>query len=177
MAQIVVDIKTISGESEIADYTGEVEAVGISESIISGTASATGARVADIEVIRFKDTASPKLAQACASGSNIGDVTVTVLADIGGIAQKTMEYTLKSTYVKRISYETLDQENLSHQSGGLADAPQGLALSGGFGNREMERVLFNAEQVVWTHSTYDSATGGVTASLERGYNLKLASNS
>ncbi len=171
MAMIVVDIATIAGESEISGYVGKVEGIGISESVVSSSASADGKRAAEVEVIRYKDTASPKLAQACAAGSSLGTVGIQLLEDVNGEVKTVMDYSLKATYVKSISYETLDQANLSYQSGGLANAPQGLALSGGFGGREIERVVFNVSEVNWTHTGYDK-DGTNLGNTQRGYNLQ-----
>lgn len=157
----------IAGESKIDNHTQEVEAIGIRESVVSSDGSPDGSRSVEIELIRHRDTASPKLAQACAAGTNLGEVTIYMLRDD---ALTFMEYQLTGTYVKRIENGTLDQGNLGHQPGGLTDAPQGLALMGGFTNQEIERVVLNVGTVTWTYTPYDS-TGSSQGTTSQSYDL------
>ncbi len=170
MATLAVDITGIAGDCAISGCAGQLDAIGITESVFSTAASADSKRSVDIELIRYKDSASPLLAQACASGKAIGGtdaVTISVLRDGESSSSTFMEYELKGVYVKRIQSGTLDQANLGHQPGGLEGAAQGLALSGGFTNTEIERVLLNVASVEWNYKGGDATTG----SIRKGYNL------
>ena len=76
MATIIVNIPGIAGESRMSGYAGQIEALGLSENIrmvspqTSGSGGGVGrSRHSDIGLVRFKDKASPKLAEACSSGA------------------------------------------------------------------------------------------------------------
>ena len=171
MAMIVAKINTITGESETTGYIGQVPGIGITESVVSSASNADGNRLQELEIIRYKDSASPKLAEACAAGTSLGQVVVRLLQDFDGEIKTLMSVQLENTFVKRIHQETLDNANLAYQSGGLASAQQGLALSGGLGDREIERVVFNSTEVIWSVTKYatDGTSQGTTS---RGYNIQ-----
>ena len=70
MAKIVAHISTIAGTSETTGYLNHLDAVAIRETLeIPATSGGdtTYAKHSDIMLIRQRDKASPKLADACAS--------------------------------------------------------------------------------------------------------------
>ena len=98
---------SIAGESTVADHVGEIDALAIRDLIQAPTGSAT-ARVSEIFLTRNRDKASPKLAEACAMGENIGTVTIYLLKNVNGTPEAFMTYTLTETFVSRIEHETAE---------------------------------------------------------------------
>ena len=115
MATITVNIPNIAGESTVANHTDELDAVSIFDVVQSGT-GAGKAWLSEILLTRIKDRASPKLAEKCATGTSLGDVTVSLFRNVATGPQVYLKYTLTATYVSRIEYETAE-------SGGIAYFP------------------------------------------------------
>ena len=117
MATIVVDIPNVPGES--VEEAEKIDALGIRESIeiLAGSFSSTAAvgRSAgtgvhgDIQIIKYRDKSSPKLAEAAANNVNLGTVQIKLLTGPGG--ETFMTYDLANAYVSRIEHETLDEAN------------------------------------------------------------------
>lgn len=201
MAIIAIQFGNIAGECTITGCEEYVEAIGMREALESTAGSRAGrSRASDIEVIRFRDSASPKLAQACSAAENLGESTLHLFqqTDEGPVAF--MTYTLQDTYVSRVDQETLDEANLAYQphiinvSRGLpVPGSQGLAstlapligasaatsrlaatstapMVGGYSNREIERVYLNANAVTWSYTSYVNGVPGGV--VERGFNLR-----
>ncbi|MXY52868.1 MAG: type VI secretion system tube protein Hcp [Gammaproteobacteria bacterium] len=186
MAAIVVHIPSIPGES--LEGEGKIDALGVRESVeilasgfspnaAVGRSAGTGAH-SDIEIIKYRDKASPKLAEAAANNVNLNKVTVELLTGPGGDAY--MTYELENAYVARMEHETLDESNtafLAHydpgtrarpaptSAGGVTSvAAQGASTTGrdgvlslfpqprgNFTEHEVERVWLNATKVTWTY--------------------------
>ena len=107
----------IGGESTVDGHTGEIDAIAIRDLIQAPTGSAT-AKVSEIFLTRNRDKASPKLAQACSMGENIGTVTIYLLKNVDGTPSPFMTYTLAETFVSRIEHETAEANGgayLPHQ--------------------------------------------------------------
>lgn len=203
MAIIAIEFGNIAGECTISGCEDHVEAVGLRETIETGLGSASRSgrsRASDIELIRYRDAASPKLSQACAAAENLGASTIRLFqnTDMGPVAF--MVYTLEDTYVSRIDQETLDEGNnaflpsLINVSRGMpvpgnvglatALAPViGAAASttrmvptntgsvlGAYTNREIERVYLNVNSVTWGYTPY--VNGVASGVVERGFNLR-----
>ena len=108
---------SIAGESTVTGHAGEFEAVAVRDLIQAPTGSAT-AKVSEIFLTRERDKASPKLAEACAMGENIGTVTVYLLKNVNGEPKPFLTYTLSETFVSRIEHETAESNGgayLPHQ--------------------------------------------------------------
>ena len=135
MTTIAVQFTGIEGESTIKGHEMHVEAFGIRESIEAGIGSASRGgrgRHSDIELIRYKDIASPKLSEACSGARNLGTSTIRLFQTSETGAVVFMEYELSDTYVSRIEHETLDESNyafLPH----LMAVTRGLPTPGGQG--------------------------------------------
>ena len=105
MAQITLKIADIVGESAITDHVDELEAVAVRD-LVFAPSTAGSAYLSEIFVTRLRDKATPKLAEACAMGANIGDVDVFVFRNTEEGPKVMMKYELTDTYVSRIEHET-----------------------------------------------------------------------
>ena len=155
MAKIVVKIPSVDGESTIAGFVNWVEALAIRQQLESG---GTGMpRVGDVELVRIKDKASPKLAQHCAAGTRLGGTgeadTVTTISLLRNTASGWVQYMktdLTNAYVSRIEHDTLDDQRVAYQphlvpAGPQADPPSYLGLASflrayAFGHTDRIRV-------------------------------------
>ena len=189
MARIVAHIESIPGESEVSGYENHLDAVAIRETLeipASASGRPTDARHSDIMLTRIRDRGSPKLAQACAAGTNLGDITISLYRSVGGVVTVYMSYALKQAYVSRYEYDTADEHGLAYMPHfgppgqplaqpvyGIASlldapAPDRARLSprpmvaqprGLAGRRDVERVWFNSARLEWL---YRSGTDTVT---------------
>ncbi len=186
MAAIVVQIPGIPGES--AEGSGGIDALGVRESIeiqaanfsstaAVGRSAGTGVH-SDIEITKYRDKATAKLAQAAANNANLGTVTIDLLTGPGG--DVFMTYQLENAYVSRMEHETLDETSTAffpHHAPSTRAAPAptpaggvaALAASqatpsgrdgvlslfpqppGAFTEHEVDRVWLNATKVTWTY--------------------------
>lgn len=197
MATIIVDCETVvEGESSLtaavggADvtYTDKVEAIAIHDHVAGSFGSDRGL-ASEIQLVRHRDRASPKLAQKCAAGHALGTVTIYVFKNDNGPALL-MKLALTSAYVSRIEYGTVEGKGIAfRRHGGGADlgAATGVAegstvndYRGYSRNRarpapnfdeapgtptevEVERVWLNYATVTWT-----SADGNISGSFNNG---------
>ena len=112
MATIVMNMGTILGTCSrtFTDTTmpaNMVEAESIHDRVETGIAS-------EIQILRTRDKASPKLAEKCASGAAIGNVTIYLVdADNGNAVL--FKWVLTGTYVSRYEYETLSDSGVAYQ--------------------------------------------------------------
>ena len=196
MAKIVVKIKNIEGESDQSGYANQLAAVAIRETLEMSVGSPTDALHSDIMLVRVRDRGSPKLAQACADGENLGEVVISLLKS-GGMCF--MEYKLVNAYVSRYEYDTPDDRGLAYMphfgSPGQpmaepvygvasmvdAPAPSRVRLSprpvvsqprGQAGDIDIERLWFNSEKVEWTYNSLDDA--GNTVALTKKWNIRAS---
>ena len=185
MARIVVDIQNIPGESELSGYEDHLDAVSIRETVeipLSKARSGAGggnARHSDILLTRVRDRGSPKLAEACSAGTNLGEVVIRLCRAREGGMEVYMTYTLGAAYVSRYESDTADDQGLVYMPHfgppgqppapseyGIASLlepplPEKVRLSprpmtaqprGVAGNRDVERVWFNAATVQWLYT-------------------------
>lgn len=205
MAIIAVKIDGISGECTHDGCADHVDAIGIRESVEASMGSpARGGgrgRASDLELIRYSDSASPKLWQACSAAENLGEIDIQIFqtAETGVVPY--MVYNLVDVYVSRIERETLDEGNVGFQPhmvpvtrgqpapGGIgmmsalapaiADSqagtrlmPTGAAPTGNrFTSRELERVFLNVSAILWAYTPYKD---GVKSGgvIEATFNLR-----
>jgi len=209
MALIVANFPGIEGEVTLAGYENLSEAVAIRDSaeipVSASSGRVRGARtvgqavVSDVELTRVKDVSSPKLAEACSSGKNLGSVSITLFRSIETGLVPYLIYRLEQTFVSRIEHETLDEKGLAlyphiSESAEVTPSPrQGLVSaifpslralksgrtvvrsagwmpSGTFTNTEIERVYLNASKVTWTYNQFDQGTQ--VGSIERGWDME-----
>ena len=108
---------SIEGESALDSHASELEAIAIRDLIQAPTGSGR-ANISEIFLTRYRDKASPKLAQACSMGENIGTVTVYMFKNVNGGPKVYMTYTLTDTFVSRLEHETAEANGgafLPHQ--------------------------------------------------------------
>ncbi len=199
MATITVSIPSIVGESNIADHEEQIEAIALRDAIETASVNS---KHSDIELVRYRDRASPKLAVACASGMNLGEIVITLFRSAQGL-RPYMTYTLSQTFVSRIEHDTLDDNGVALQphfagsnvtsptsSVGIGSVVAVLARSRSSGplvprsitgiprgaetNKNIERVWFNASQVRWTYTPY-SSNGVASGMIERAWNIQQGS--
>ena len=72
MANIIVDIPNVTGEATMAGYVDKLEAIAMVD-VIKAAVENTKTQVSEINVTRYRDRASPKLAEHCSVGTNLGD--------------------------------------------------------------------------------------------------------
>ncbi len=115
MAIITMKIDSILGESRLDGHQDELDAIAISDAIevpipqSGGRARSVGQALhSDIQVIRVKDRASPKLALACSQGDNLGTVNIHLFRTAADGVAEFMRYELRDTLVSRIEHETED---------------------------------------------------------------------
>ena len=107
MASITLDC-TVKGESNFtamvagtsAVQENKIEAIAIRDQTEKGLAS-------EIQLLRYRDRASPKLAEMCAGGKELGTVTINIFNDADGLAIY-MTLKLGAAFVSRIEFDTLD---------------------------------------------------------------------
>ena len=210
MAVIVAEFENIPGESTVTGFEEKVDALAIRESLEVAAAQVSGAvggartvgqaRHSDIELVRIKDRASPKLAQACSSGENLGEMKINLFRTLEQGLVVFMTYTLSQTFVSRIENDTLDGNGVPYlphfistsvigpsPALGLASVVAPLArgqahamrvaprpavqgIRGPLGNLEIERVWFNAAQVRWTYTPYTHGVAGGV--IEKAWNVQ-----
>ncbi len=117
MATIVLEIDGYQGECRIVRHQGCLDAVAIFDSLevpvpqqSSGAAGRTvgRSRMADIEVVRYVDSASPSLANACSAVKHIGKASIHLFRMLEGQPEKYMSYALYDSYITRVERSTED---------------------------------------------------------------------
>ena len=208
MAMIVVDFG-FKGDSEVSGFEEKSDALAIRESLEVPTSQASGrtsqsrtvgqAKHSNIELIRYKDRASPKLAEACASGGRLTDVAIYLFRSLEKGPQVYMTYELKNVFVTRIEHDTMDGNGQVFQphfvaasetnpppAAGLASVLSGLARSqvgairtaprpavgtmrGAPGAREVERVWLSPAKVTWVFQPF--ANGKKQGKVTKGWHI------
>ena len=199
MAELIVDIANIAGESVKATYAGKLEAIAIND-VVRGPVGQKKTKLSEICVTRDRDRASPKLAQACAAGTDLGQVTIHLFDTVVGRAEPYLTYTLTNTYVSRIEFDTVETNGIAylpHNGYSSAGAPTWRPFALYFGatvndsreyardrarpnplyfeppgvhtNKEIERVWLSAGTVKWTYTPYD-ISGAAEGVVESGWN-------
>lgn len=120
MAAIIVEIAGIEGESTVMGYEDQLDAVGIRDSLetpapasggrAKGSRTVGQARHSDVELLRLKDIASPKLAEACSSGRKLDSVVIRMFRTLETGPVLYMSYELTDVFVSRIEHATLDDQ-------------------------------------------------------------------
>ena len=124
MAKILLDC-SLAGESSFSadvsgtstTYTDYIEAIGIHDHV-AGWGSSNPVR--EIQLVRHRDRASPKLAQACASGAGLSastgnnNVRILVFKDDDG-TKLVMSIALSLVYVSRYEYGTVDATGAAYR--------------------------------------------------------------
>ena len=132
MAVITVNIPNVAGESLVAGHAEQLDAMAVRESlevaVAQGTARNVGqAKHSDVELVRYRDMASPKLAEACAAGENLGTVQIYLFRTQGAGVVPFMCWELTDTYVSRIEVDTRDERGEAFMPHLVTDTSQQVA--------------------------------------------------
>ena len=129
MAGITLNMSAggIVGESAMTGHADELDATAIRD-LVRAPDTAAKAYVSEIFVTRYRDKASPKLAEVCSLGVNVGTVTISIFKNTETGPQAFMQYELEETFVSRIEHETAED------NGGAYLPHQGYSGSGGTGD-------------------------------------------
>ena len=121
MATVIVDC-SIPGESELsgtgvdgaaATHNDKLDAIGIHDLVVGSYGMSRG-DASEIQLVRNRDRASPKLAEKCASGQSIGSVTIHIFKNDNGL-KEVLKLALGATYVSRIEYGTVDGKGIAYR--------------------------------------------------------------
>ena len=209
MAVIVMEFANIQGESTVTGFKDQVDALSIRDSIVVSVPQGSGrtrtartvgkAQHSDIGLVRYKDRASPKLAEACSSGRNLGEVKINLFRTIENGTVQYMQYTLSQTFVSRYENDTLDEDGIVFEPTMVPSAATAASSWGAVGlmasvlgnnavnmrpaprslrggsrrepqNQEAERIWLNAATVKWTYTPYAQGSKGGT--VEKGWNVQ-----
>ena len=207
MAIIAANIPNLLGESRISGYEDQIEAIGIRDHIAlvlaRGARPSRGrtsgrSRHAGIELVRYRDRASPKLAQACSAGENLGEVAITCFRTLETGTVPYFAYVLCECFVARVETETLDATAgalgphhddetdaapsyhgmgavvaaLARARLDLKVAPRALfpVARGVARTRQIERVWLNPAVVRWTYTPYEHGVPG--GAIEKAWNVQ-----
>lgn len=204
MATIILDVPNIAGSSTLTGYVNKLPALSLRDSLYTplptGTSSNTTvskAEHSDINIVRYRDAGSPKLAAAASAATLFATVQI-VLFRVGPTTTKYMQYDLTNVYLSRYECGTLDADGFEFEPYmnpsdpmpppawgtaallGKANMPQTVRqhprpVRGGArglpaaANRELERLWFNAATVKWTYTLPSS-------SVSTGWNIVGGSN-
>ena len=195
MATIILDVPDVTGSSDMAGYVGKLPCETVRESLycpqpttVGTTTTVNKAKHSDINVVRYRDSGSPKLATAASAGTLYTEVKITLFRTVNSVTAKYMEYTLGNVYISRYEAGTLDAEGFEFEpyinssdpmpppewgvaallaSSGLPAGvrQQPRPVRGGArgmpssDNKELERLWFNAGTVKWTFANPNVETG------------------
>jgi len=144
MDVIVLDIKSIAGESKLADpYTAKIECLSYSHGVamqITGDQSNTTRTSGkpnhqDFTITKYVDIATCKLIDACNQAKGLGTITVTVGRNDSGAVVPFITYAMDNTIVSSVS------------------------VGGGGGGKPQETVTFNYSRIVWTYTSQKEGVG------------------
>ena len=207
MAIIAVNFPDILGESRISGYEDQVEAIGVRDHIglnLSRGARPSQGRTAgrsrhsSIELIRYRDRASPKLSQACSAGENLGEVAITCFRTLESGVVPYFCVALTDCFAPRVETETLDgtasalgphldeDTDMAPSYHGMGAVVSALArarldlpvaprayfpsVRGVPRTRQIERVWLNPAIVRWTYTPYDHGVPG--GAVEKAWNVQ-----
>ena len=140
MATIIVEITSIPGETTTTGHVDQLAALGLRETLevladqTVGTAAGK-AKHSDIQLTRYRDKASPKLAEACSAATDLGTVKIKLFTTLTTGVAVFLQYELTNAYVSRVEWETLDENklafmphlNLNTKGGPLPPSQSGIA--------------------------------------------------
>jgi len=115
MSNIYVKIAGVEGESGNPEYAGQIECVGIRHAVdlpvVSAAVRVEGTSTHGPVVLSHRlDKASPALKQAALTGTNLGDVEITRMHNVGGQAKPGETIRLSNAFVVRVDVDTMVDE-------------------------------------------------------------------
>src|SRR3954454_12840672 len=133
MDVILLNIKTIPGESQLKDYVSTIELLSFSHGVamqVTGDPSNTERTSGkpnhqDLTVSKYVDLASCPLVAACNAATNLGEVVLTCARNDKGAVLPYLVYTLENVLVSSVSH------------------------SSGSGDKPTETVTLNYTKISW----------------------------
>lgn len=113
MAVLTLSIPNINGEATVDGHLDELEAFGIGDAVLAPESSGS-ASLSEVVVWRFRDRATPKLMEACATGANLGQVEVYLFRNTELGPQVFLQYTLTDTYLSRLEHDTAETSGTAY---------------------------------------------------------------
>lgn len=158
MATIALDIPGIAGECKIAGYQNKVDALGIADLIVriphslKNTTSAT-VKHSSIIVKRYRDAASPLIAQACSSVKQFDAVNLYMFRTLETGLVRYMHYEMTGVNLMHLHYETEDSMGTAFAPHFLSDADEVQAGSCGVSEQvqmvpKSDRATLNRRPIV-----------------------------
>jgi len=143
MDVILLNIKTIPGESQLKDYVSTIELLSFSHGVamqVTGDPSNTERTSGkpnhqDLTVSKYVDLASCPLVAACNAATNLGEVVLTCARNDKGAVLPYLVYTLENVLVSSVSH------------------------SSGSGDKPTETVTLNYTKISWDFTSQNSASG------------------
>ncbi len=157
MADIMVGIDSVQGDSVHEGYTDQIRCSQMNHAITLATDPTITARVdgssthGPMALVHGIDKASPKLRLAALKGQNLGTVKVTVLKMVDGASQPTEVFELTDVYVTSVA------------SGVKGDAPNNAD------DDPLEVFALSYSSISATANVY--ADGSKTGSVSGGWNV------
>lgn len=197
MATIVMDFGMgFSGECTIAGYRGYLDAVALFDTLevpvpqqgAGGGGRTVGrARMSDIEVVRYVDSASPSLASACSGARMIPEIHLLLFRMLEGQMVNHMDFKLWNSYITRLERDSEDAAGavygphindsgdllqsrpnagagaaLAQRSRNVTDRPASrpaVPSSGAsISQVEVERLWIRPAAAAWAYRQYDQGT-------------------
>ena len=124
MAAIVAEFSDILGESQVAGFAEKLDVLSIRDAVETATPPGSRTRAgrtvgqakfSDLQLTRIRDRASPKLAEACSAGFNVGEVKIHLFRTVEQGPVVYLTYTLTETFVSRIEFDTVDESGVAYQ--------------------------------------------------------------
>ncbi len=158
MADIMVKISSIQGESAMANYENQIECNSVRHAIdlpvvARGAARTEGAsRHGAVVLTHVLDKATPLLKFAASSGTNLGKVEITKLRTVGGQPKAAEVITLENAFATRVETHT------------PVDAQTGRP-----GEELMESFSLEYSDIRWRHTHH--VDGQDRGSVEGGWSV------
>lgn len=208
MATIILDMTPITGSSTLKGFEDKLPVEAIRESLVRPKQVSTASSVrsvnrtlhSDICLVRYRDSASPKLATAASAATHFSEAFISLFRTLEGVGPKEyMQYSLKDVFISRYEAGTVDAEGAEwepHLNPGDPMPPPSWGISSVVGmtgiptgfrqaprpvcpaargmpaesNKELERIWLSAGQVEWKYTIY-TELGAASGSVSGEWNI------
>ena len=105
----LLQIEGIKGEAQAHGHKGEIEVLSFSWGVSNSGASNGGGggagkvQITDFSIVKYLDSASPQLFEACCSGQQIPSANMTILRKAGGGQQEFFTIKMTDVFVTGVS--------------------------------------------------------------------------
>lgn len=156
MDVIILDMGSdVKGESNLSSFEGKMELLSFSHGVamqitgdISNSERTSGKPShQDMTVTKYLDRASPVLNRSCCEGKTFPQVDIIIGRTDSGRLEELIRYTLKNVIISSVS------------------------VGGGGGDRPVETLTLNYDQITWQYSRQNKDEKGVVQPVKAGWNL------